>query len=142
MSSAAVSLATTQPPASRPSTSGRNPCGSRAAYRVFSSMKTSENAPRARRSVAKAASSTPPGPAPPGGLANSAVSTSVSEVPAWTARNWPGGPPAPSSRARASRAVSSSALIRLPLWPRATPPVAVARNVGWALSHTEEPAVE
>ena len=45
MSSAAVSLATTQPPApppSRPITSGRNPCGSRAAYSVFSSMKASE----------------------------------------------------------------------------------------------------
>jgi hypothetical protein len=31
MSSAAVSLATTQPRSSRPSTSGRKPCGSRAA---------------------------------------------------------------------------------------------------------------
>ncbi|WP_242473639.1 hypothetical protein [Blastococcus sp. TML/M2B] len=31
MSSAAVSLATTQPRSSRPSTSGRTPCGSRAA---------------------------------------------------------------------------------------------------------------
>ena len=106
-------------------------------------MKTSENAPRARRSVTKAASSTPPGPAPPGGLANSAVSTSVSEVAAGAARNGPPtGPPAPCSRACASRAASSSVLIRLPLWPRATPPVAVARNVGWALSQTEEPVVE
>ena len=38
MSSAAVSLATTQPPESFPITSGRNPWGSRAAYSVFSSM--------------------------------------------------------------------------------------------------------
>src|SRR5205807_1139059 len=46
MSRAAVSDATTQPRSSRPSTSGRTPCGSRAAYTVVSSMKTSENAPR------------------------------------------------------------------------------------------------
>ena len=38
MSSAAVSLATTQPPESSPMTSGRMSWGSRAAYRVFSSM--------------------------------------------------------------------------------------------------------
>ena len=38
MSSAAVSLATTHPLASFPTTSGRNPWGSRAAYRAFSSM--------------------------------------------------------------------------------------------------------
>src|SRR5690242_16954743 len=36
MSSAAVSLATTQPRSRRPSTSGRTPCGSRAAYSVDS----------------------------------------------------------------------------------------------------------
>jgi hypothetical protein len=34
MSRAAVSLATTQPPVSLPSTSGLNPSGSRAAYNV------------------------------------------------------------------------------------------------------------
>ena len=45
MSSAAVSLATTQPRSSRPSTSGRTPCGSRAAYSVSSSMKTRLKAP-------------------------------------------------------------------------------------------------
>ena len=27
-------------------------------------------------------------------------------------------------------------LVRLPLWPRASEPVAVARNVGWAFSQT------
>ena len=58
MSSAAVSLATAQPRSSRPSTSGRKPCGSRAAYRVCSSMKTSENAPRTRGSAARALSAT------------------------------------------------------------------------------------
>ena len=46
MSRAAVSLATTQPRSSRPRTSGRTPCGSRAAYRVCSSMKTRQKAPR------------------------------------------------------------------------------------------------
>ena len=76
MSSAAVSLATTQPRASRPSTSGRKPCGSRAAYRVCSSMKTSEYAPRTSGSAASALSST----LAIRGSANSAVSTSVSEV--------------------------------------------------------------
>ena len=58
MSSAAVSLATTQPVSRRPSTSGRKPCGSRAAYSVCSSMKTSEYAPLASGSTAAAASST------------------------------------------------------------------------------------
>ena len=46
MSSAAVSEATTQPRSSRPSTSGRMPWASRAAYRVFSSIQTNEKAPR------------------------------------------------------------------------------------------------
>ena len=58
MSSAAVSLATTQPLSSRPSTSGRKPCGSRAAYSVCSSMKTSEYAPLASGSTVAAAVST------------------------------------------------------------------------------------
>ena len=40
MSRAAVSLATTQPRSSRPSTSGRMPWGSRAAYSVDSSIQT------------------------------------------------------------------------------------------------------
>src|SRR6202795_4715552 len=62
MSSAAVSLATTQPPFRRPSTSGRKPCGSRAAYSVCSSMKTSEYAPLPSGRIAAAAVSTPAGP--------------------------------------------------------------------------------
>ena len=59
MSRAAVSLATTQPRSSRPSTSGRKPCGSRAAYSVRSSMKTSEYAPRTSGSAASAPASMP-----------------------------------------------------------------------------------
>ena len=57
MSSAAVSEATTQPRSSRPSTSGRMPWGSRAAYNVFSSIHTNENAPRSSGSTSTARSS-------------------------------------------------------------------------------------
>ena len=57
MSRAAVSLATTQPRSSRPSTNGRTPCGSRAAYSVSSSMKTRLNAPRRCGSTSCAACS-------------------------------------------------------------------------------------
>ena len=49
MASAASSLATTQPRSSRPSTSGRMPCGSRAAYSVFSFIQTKQKAPRELR---------------------------------------------------------------------------------------------
>ncbi|GAE81383.1 hypothetical protein JCM18920_3142 [Cutibacterium acnes JCM 18920] len=45
MSIAAVSEATTQPLDRRPSTNGRMPCGSRAAHKVWSSMKTRLKAP-------------------------------------------------------------------------------------------------
>ena len=45
ISSAAVSEATTQPRSSLPITRGRTPWRSRAAYKVFSSMNTSEKAP-------------------------------------------------------------------------------------------------
>ena len=131
MSSAAVSLATTQPRASRPSTSGRKPCGSRAAYRVRSSMKTSEYAPRTSGSTASALSST----LDIRGSANSAVSTSVSEV----ARS--PSPPC-SASAPLAMAASSSVLIRLPLCPRARLATGVDRNVGCAFSHTDAPVVE
>ena len=50
MSSAAVSLASTQPPpSSRPSTSGQKPCGSRTPMRWASSISTNENPPRRSR---------------------------------------------------------------------------------------------
>ncbi len=144
MSSAHVSLATVQPLASRPRTSGRKPCGSRAAYSVCSSMKTSENAPCTSGSAASAAASMPgcaPSPAanvlpsPSGSrpeAANSDVSTSVSEVARLASP-----PPC-----RASCAASSRVLVRFPLWPRARLADGVARNVGCAFSQTDEPLVE
>ena len=133
MSSAAVSLATTQPRASRPSTSGRKPCGSRAAYRVCSSMNTSEKAPRTRGSVAMAAGLD----AAVSGCRRAARRTGRS---ARRCRRWPGParPVALPATARPARAV----LIRLPLWPRARLAVGVARKVGCAFSHTEAPLVE
>ena len=49
-------------------------------------------------------------------------------------------PPAPA--AGSTSAASSMVLIRLPLCPRARLADGVARNVGWAFSHTEAPVVE
>ena len=121
MSSAAVSLATTQPLSSPPSTSGRKPCGSRAAYSVCSSMKTSGTRPwpAAARSPRRSRPRWPPDRRLGAGrvatlnaarsLRNSAVSTSVSDVAATGAAR--SGP--------ASRAASSRVLIRFPLCPRA-----------------------
>ena len=118
MSSAAVSLATTQPRSSRPSTSGRMPCGSRAAYSVVSSMKTRQNAPRSSGSTSSAASSSERS----GCAASSAVTRSVSLVASGVAT--PSGSSPRASAARAARRASSPVLIRLPLWPSASPPVA------------------
>jgi hypothetical protein len=92
-------------------------------------MKTSENAPRTRGSAASALSAT----LALRGSANSAVSTSVSEVPTGP-RHW--------SAAPSTIAASSSVLMRLPLWPSARLPDAVERKVGWAFSQTEAPLVE
>ena len=64
MSSAAVSEATTQPRSSRPSDSGRTPCGSRHAYSVFSSMNVRQNAPRTVGSSSSAACSSEESAAP------------------------------------------------------------------------------
>ena len=89
-------------------------------------MNTSEYAPRTSGSAASAPASMPRPAAP---SANSAVSTSVSEVASRPS-------PVPTS------AASSRVLIRLPLWPRARLADGVARNVGWAFSQTEEPLVE
>jgi hypothetical protein len=146
MSSAAVSLATTQPLSSRPSTSGRKPCGSRAAYSVCSSMKTSEYAPLASGSTAAAARSTwlaSRSAAAPGlaliplmsarSLTNNAVSTSVSEVAAI---------PVPPRPVPVSRPASSRVLIRFPLWPSARLVESVERKVGCALAQVEAPVVE
>jgi hypothetical protein len=109
-------------------------------------MNTSEYAPRASGSAARAPASMPwappPAACPSAGRANSAVSTSVSDV----APTPPAGPPfasAPPRRADSSTsAASSRVLIRLPLWPSARPPHGVARNVGWAFCHTDDPLVE
>ena len=135
MSSAAVSLATTQPRSSRPSTSGRKPSGSRAAYSVCSSMNTRENAPRTSGSTASAvlldawrllAARCPAGGA---GGEQRGQHVSVRRGHLGTAR-------------RAGRDASSRVLIRFPLWPRARLTAGVARNVGCAFSQTDEPVVE
>ena len=137
MSSAAVSLATTQPRSSRPSTSGRMPCGSRAAYRVSSSMKTRLNAPRSLRQHLAA----PPARwSRPGKVASSAVTSEVSVVA--LVGSEPGISDSVASSRSASQSRSSRVLVRLPLWPRAMPPVAVERKVGWAFSQTLAPVVE
>ena len=57
MSSAAVSLASTQPPSVLPSTSGRKPWRSRTPNRCASSISTSENAPASRGSTFSSACS-------------------------------------------------------------------------------------
>ncbi len=133
MSRAAVSEATTQPRSSRPSDSGRTPNGSRAAYRVFSSMKIRQNAPRTVGSSSSAACSMLESAAP---WASRAPRMSESVVAA------PGmlGLISPASRARRVRSV---VLTRFPLCPNATPvPAAVLRNTGWAFSQVVEPVVE
>jgi len=76
----------------------------------------------------------PPAPADAiTGRAKRAVSTSVSDVA-------PIAPP-PVAGSPASSA-SSRVLIRLPLWPSARLADGVARNVGWAFCHIDDPLVE
>ena len=142
MSRAAVSLATTQPRSSRPRTSGRMPCGSRAAYRVFSSMKIRLNAPLTFGRISAAASSMVRSGYP----ASIEVRMSVSDdAPCLAfAFAWSTSASRPRSRSPSPfrLAASSLVLVRLPLWPSAIEPVAVERNVGCALAHTLEPVVE
>ena len=133
MSSAAVSDATTQPRSSRPRHSGRTPHGSRAAYKVFSSMNVRQNAPRTVGNSCSAACSRLESAAP---YASNAPSTSESVLAA------PGALEliSPASRARVT---SSALLTRLPLCPNATPvPAAVVRKTGWAFSQVGWPLVE
>ena len=127
-----VSLASTQPPSVRPSTSGRKPLRSRTPNRCASSISTSENAParrgqhllaarargRGRRSAASSSYS----------RASSSPISSLSEV------STPGSMP--------SSPASSSVLVRLPLWPSAKPASATDRYTGCALRHVLEPVVE
>ena len=54
----------------------------------------------------------------------------------------PSGSSPDSLASAASRVRISCVFVRLPLWPRARCPVAVARKVGWAFSQTLDPVVE
>lgn len=136
MSRAAVSLATTQPRSSRPSTSGWMPSGSRAAYSVVESMNTRQKAPRSFGSTSIAEASIDWS----GWLASRAVTRWVSDV-ASSGRLSNAISPLAVSDSSTSR-VSSPVFTRLPLCASATLPVAVDRKVGCAFSHTDEPVVE
>lgn len=100
-------------------------------------MKTSEKAPLTCGRIAWAASSMVSGlPSVSTWAASSAVRRSVSLVAATRGVR-------PSCLGRsATISASWAVLTRLPLWPSAIEPCAVARNVGWAFSHTEAPVVE
>jgi hypothetical protein len=127
------SEATTQPRSSRPRQRGRMPKVSRAAYRVPSSMKTKQNPPRIFGSSSMAVSSR----VLPSSPSSSAVTSAVSEVlPCFISPlSWP-------PLRSVIMALSSAVLVRLPLWARATVPVAVAPSVGWALAQWLAPVVE
>ncbi len=126
-SSATVSDATqSRPPGSLPSTSGRQPQGSRAASIRSGRITTSEKAPWSLRSVAASGS----GVARCSGEASRWTITSVSDV-VWKRR--------PCS---AKTRFQASALTRLPLWPIATGPSTVVSISGWALQLRDPPAVE
>ncbi len=124
----AVSEATAQPVARRPRTSGCTPCGSRAAYSVFSSMNTRQNAPRSCGRTRSAASATDSS----GRAVSSAVIRCVSEVVV------------PMSMPRLPTSLRSSAVLtRFPLWAKAIAvPAEVDLMVGWAFSHVGAPVVE
>ncbi len=132
MSRAAVSLATTQPRASRPSTSGRKPCGSRAAYSVRSSMNTSEKAPRTSGSVAMAPASTLPS-----GIARRRGEQRGQHAGVGGGPGLRAVPGLPGQRGQFP-GVDQVAVVAQGQAGR----VGVDRNVGWAFSHTEEPLVE
>ena len=125
MARAAVSLATTQPRSSRPSTSGRTPWGSRAAYRVSSSMKTKLNAPLSSGSTSSAVASRVRSGLPVSSAVTRAVSVVLPRL-----ISLPACDPCRSS----TRSRSSTEFVRLPLWARATVPP-VPPSVGWAFSH-------
>ena len=112
VASAASSLATTQPRSSRPRTSGRMPCGSRAAYSAFSSIQTKENAPRSCGSTSRARSSS----VLSGWCASSVVTRPVSLVDDSGVRSCSSSSSGGAGRSATSPA-SSWVLIRLPLWP-------------------------
>ena len=138
MSSAAVSLATTQPRSSRPSTSG--PDALRVAGGVQGLLVHEDQAERAaqpgqhlqRRLLGASA---------PGNVAISAVINEVSVVASLSPAS-PGSSDSVASSRSVSQSRSSRVLVRLPLWPRAMPPEAVERKVGWAFFQTLAPVVE
>ena len=76
----------------------------------------------------------------PGVAASSAVTSSVSDVEC--IRRAQRERRRTATRQSRDPVASSWVLIRLPLWPSARSPVAVARKVGWAFSQTLEPVVE
>ena len=99
-------------------------------------MKTRQNAPRSRGSTCIAACSV----VSPGKVASRAVTREVSVVASLSSD--PGSRDSLASSRSASQSRSSRVLVRLPLWPRAIPPVAVERKVGWAFFQTLPPVVE
>ena len=140
MSSAADSLASTQPPPSmRPSTSGQKPCGSRTPITRLSSISTNENPPCSRGSTCSSASSrSRPSERGSSGQAraiSSATSAeSVVESNSVSAAVIPGSMP--------SDAASSAVFVRLPLWPSENPASPTERYTGCAFCHDDDPVVE
>ncbi len=114
MSSAHVSEASTQPSPTRPSISGRTPSGSRTPISLERVMATTEKAPSTRRSASFIRS----------GIvfwierAIRWMMHSVSE-PDWKIEPWAISSPR-----------SASALVRLPLWAMAQPPMANSAKSG------------
>ena len=138
VASAESSLATTQPRSSRPRTSGRMPCGSRAAYSVDSFIQTKEKAPRSSgQHLERALLEGGVGVAREQRRDQVGVAGRGLDVAAVQRR-----------ARRADRAASATSspsswvLIRLPLWPSAIEPSSVGRNVGWAFCQVLAPVVE
>ncbi len=103
---------------------------------MFSSIHTNENAPRSVGSTATAFSSR----LVSGWCASSAVTRLVSLVDSRVRTGRSSSPwTVPSSP---TRRASSRVLVRLPLCASAMDPLAVGRNVGWALCQVLAPVVE
>lgn len=133
MSRPAVSLETTQPRSRRPSTSGCTPCGSRAAYSVFSSANTRQKAPLSVGSNSIAAPSMP---------LSAAFAASSPQIRS-ESLDEPVSPACGLSPAAMVRSRSSAVLTRLPLCAKDRPlPVSVVRKIGCAFSQMVAPVVE
>ena len=130
MSRAADSDATTQPRSSLPITSGRTPWRSRAAYKVCSSIKTSEKAPSSFGKTASALASTLFSSCRP----ISAVIISVSvEAPRSFFERFVSN--------FCTISASEPVFVRFPLCARANVPYFVGRSVGWAFTQVLDPVV-